>query len=356
MTGDDASTISSLLTPLLRAVEMLAFVARHFHPPYFDDLLNSIGNPEDAMGAAHATTWPENLSAIRKPIDEASEVVLSAYAGLRQGRDLTDVRRAFRLLPDALEILYPLASILSPVNLFFLDPARRTGTDIAVQLLGAPPRDNTGVMRFDKNGSERGGYWLYVPEIYTPDREYPLVMALHGGSGTGRRFLWSWLRDARSHEAILISPTSIGNTWALMGPDVDSPNLAHILASVRARWSIDPARMLLTGMSDGGTFSYVSGLSAESPFTHLAPVAATFHPMLVQIADADRVQGLPIHIVHGALDWMFPVEVASSAQRALAVGGANVTYREIADLSHTYPFEANAGLLAWLNNTRPRQI
>ena len=43
-----------------------------------------------------------------------------------------------------------------------------------------------------------------------------------------------------------------------------------------------PRRMLLTGMSDGGTFTYVSGLEASSPFTHLAPVAAAFHPMLVR--------------------------------------------------------------------------
>src|ERR1044072_8111114 len=49
----------------------------------------------------------------------------------------------------------------------------------------------------------RGGFSVYVPEYYTPDRAMPLVMALHGGSGNGRGFLWSWLRDARSLGAIL---------------------------------------------------------------------------------------------------------------------------------------------------------
>jgi len=51
-----------------------------------------------------------------------------------------------------------------------------------------------------------------VPEYYTPDRAWPLVMALHGGSGNGRGFLWSWLRDARSHGAILVAPTATGGT------------------------------------------------------------------------------------------------------------------------------------------------
>ena len=60
-----------------------------------------------------------------------------------------------------------------------------------------------------------------------------------------------------------------------------------------------PAAQLLTGMSDGGTFSYVLGLRGGCRFTHLAPVAAAFHPMMLTFADADRLRGLPIYIVHG---------------------------------------------------------
>ncbi len=61
--------------------------------------------------------------------------------------------------------------------------------------------------------------------------------------------------------------------------------------------------------------------------------------------------GLPIFITHGRLDWMFPVQVARQTQAALSAAGANVTYREIDDLSHSYPREINAELLAWLNGT-----
>ena len=105
-----------------------------------------------------------------------------------------------------------------------------------------------------------------------------------------------------------------------MGDDTDTPNLVRILDFVRSRWNIDPARMLLTGMSDGGTFCYVSGLESASPFTHLAPVSATFHPLMAEMADAERLRGLPIHLVHGRLDWMFPVQVARQTTQA-AVGG-----------------------------------
>ena len=181
-------------------------------------------------------------------------------------------------------------------------------------------------------------------------------MALHGGSGNGRGFLWSWLRDARSHGAVLVAPTATGgtnkSTWALMGEDTDTPNLARILASVQARWNIDSSRLLLTGMSDGGTFCYVTGLESASPFTHLAPIAATFHPLMAEMADAERLRGLPIHIVHGRLDWMFPVQVARQTRELLSAAGADVTYRELDDLSHCYPREMNAAILGWLRAER----
>jgi phospholipase/carboxylesterase len=132
-----------------------------------------------------------------------------------------------------------------------------------------------------------------------------------------------------------------------MGEDTDTPNLMRVLEAVRGRWHVDPGRMLLTGMSDGGTFTLLSGLDADSPFTHLAPVAASFHPLLLAMAEPRRVRGLPVYLVHGALDWMFPVSMARNAQRALTAGGALVTYREIADLSHAYPREENAAMLNW---------
>src|SRR6266851_1926442 len=111
-------------------------------------------------------------------------------------------------------------------------------------------------------------------------------------------------------------------------------------------------KVLLTGMSDGGTFCYVTGLEGASPFTHLAPVAATFHPLMAEMADAQRLRGLPIHIVHGRLDWMFPVQVARQAREALTAAGADVTYRELDDLSHAYPREMNAAILGWLRAER----
>jgi phospholipase/carboxylesterase len=352
MSGTDTE-LAALLPPLLRSLEALGFIARHFHPPDFGAVIEAIGTPDQDLRAARAAieSPSDQSTAVRRHLLAATDAALAAFDGLRKAPGEADgVRAAFRALryvPRAKEALYPLAGAVAAINRFFLDPEfRDTGDALARAAL--PARDDTGVMHVDNEPGSRGGYSLYVPEFYTPDRAWPLVVALHGGSGNGRNFLWTWLRDARSRGAILVAPTATGPTWALMGEDTDTPNLNRILDAVRARWNVDPARMLLTGMSDGGTFCYVTGLEDASLFTHLAPVAATFHPLMAEMASAERLQGLPLYLVHGALDWMFPVEIARQTRQLLAAAGAAVVYRELDDLRHAYPDEINASILAWL--------
>jgi phospholipase/carboxylesterase len=346
--------IVAVLPPLLQSLEALGFVARYLNPPDFDRVMGSVGQPDETLRAERPRLeqWPVEFTDIGTPLGAASDAALAAFAALRVVQDgngeFVNIFRALRYVPRAQEALYALKARLPPVSEFFVDPSLRADAGLAARL-AAPANANTGIFHNANEPGSRGGFSLYVPEYYTPDRAWPLVMALHGGSGNGRGFLWSWLRDARSRGAILVAPTATGNTWALMGEDTDTANLMRILESVRARWNIDAERMLLTGMSDGGTFCYVTGFDGASPFTHLAPVSATFHPLLAEMADADRLSGLPIHIVHGRLDWMFPVQVARQTSQALSAAGANVTYRELDDLSHCYPREMNAEMLQWLD-------
>ena len=345
--------IVAVLPPLLQSLETLGFVARHLNPPDFDRVMAAVGEPDAALQAVRSrlSDWPDTFAQAAASLQAASDAALAAFAGLRavqQGEgDLVAVFRALRHVPRAQEALYPLAASLPPVSDFFLDPSLRDDAALEARL-GQPAAENSGIFHDHNASGSRGGFSLYVPEYYTPERNWPLVVALHGGSGNGRSFLWSWLRDARSFGAILVAPTAIGSTWALMGDDTDTPNLIRILEHVRGRWAIDERSLLLTGMSDGGTFCYVSGLQSSSPFTHLAPVAATFHPLMAEMADAERLRGLPIHIAHGKLDWMFPVEVARQTKALLAAAGADVTYRELDDLSHCYPRDINADILRWL--------
>ena len=353
MIDHDLELVEPVLEPLLACLDGLSAVARGLHPPALAGLVAGLAASEFRLKAAVAAhpPWPARLSTLGAQLDAAAGETASAFEGLRaavgSGEAMPKAYRALRHVPRALEALYPLAGLVASVNRFFLDPAGRDDEALQRRLL-VPAPDHTGLMAFGDSPDAREVVWVYVPETYSPDRAHPLIMALHGGGGRGRAFLWSWLRDARSRGAILVAPTSLGSTWSLSGDDVDTPHLAQILEFVSAHWRVDPNQLLLTGMSDGGTFSYVSGLEPASPFTHLAPSCAAFHPMLAQMADAERLRGLPIHITHGALDWMFPVEMARAAHDALSAAGANVSYREVDDLSHVYPAELNGAILDWM--------
>ncbi|MDP7570378.1 MAG: hypothetical protein QF391_02115, partial [Myxococcota bacterium] len=60
-------------------------------------------------------------------------------------------------------------------------------------------------------------------------------------------------------------------------------------------------------------------------------------------------RGRRIYLTHGALDWVFPISAAHRTRDTLAEAGADLTFREIADLSHTYPREENARILRWFD-------
>jgi phospholipase/carboxylesterase len=352
--------IVALMPPLLNAMETLGFVARYMHPPRLGELVASVSERDAAVSVAleqfRAVQWPEHLSRFREVVEQAADATLAGFDGLRAAVQSPDgvllAYRALRRASDAMEALYPVSAVLPAVSRFFVEPELRDDAALLARLAKAERgRERVGIMHADNEKGSRGGFSLYVPEYYDEAVPCPLVMAMHGGSGHGRTFLWSWLREARSRGAILISPTAVGTTWSLMDPDIDSDSIANMLGYVRENWNVDASRMLLTGMSDGGTFSLVSGLRSGSPFTHLAPFAASFHPFLLELMDAKRVSGLPIYLVHGALDWMFPVDQARASNDALSRAGARVTYREIDDLSHTYARDENPRILDWLAET-----
>ncbi|MEM7076996.1 MAG: dienelactone hydrolase family protein [Pseudomonadota bacterium] len=350
---------TALIPPLLTGIDVLAHAGRHMHPPNIPQLIGELTpyrEPvKEGLDTFRAVEWPEHLQGFAAHANKAGDLIMQSFneflSAQNQSNPTMGAYRAMGYNTKATEAIYPVSMMLPPVSRFFLNPDQRDDDALLARIAAADAtREHVGVMHAANTSDERGGFSMYVPEYYDGE-EVPLIVAMHGGSGHGRSFLWTWLRTARSVNAIVISPTSKEGTWSLMGPDVDTDNLDAMVAYAKEHWNIDDQRVLLTGMSDGGTFSYVTGLREDAPFTHLAPSSASFHPMLLEAYEGARMQDLPLYIMHGALDWMFPVDVARAARDAFTAAGAVVEYREIADLSHTYPIEENARIMQWVDET-----
>jgi phospholipase/carboxylesterase len=289
---------------------------------------------------------PSGLETFAEQLGQAAHCASEAISRLLAPIDVAFVLEAMRLHHRAEAALYPLRHVLPPVSSFFVEDA------FAGQLAALDPqepREGTGLHNAANDPEQRGGFSLYVPESWQPGERLPLVVALHGGSGHGSEFLWSWLREARSRRCLLLAPTSRGSTWALNGPDIDSASLVRMVDYVDEHWGIDRERVLLSGLSDGATFTLLSGLLESSPFSALAPISGVLHPANFANGNLERARGARIYLVHGALDWMFPVALARAAAEELEKAGADLIYREIDDLSHTYPREENGAILEWLD-------
>ena len=352
--------VGDLLEPLLGALENIVWVQRHLYPPMAARLAEVLGPRAEALsgplGALERAECPGDLRFMRDRLAEVAREtagLLAAFAeAARSPGEPIGLYRALRPFARVQEALYPLAPALDPVSRWFLDPARRGDDGLVSRLRAAALREDgvrVGVLHSRNERDARGGFSLYVPEVWDGESAMPLVVALHGGSGHGRDFLWSWLREARARGALVLSPTSRDRTWSIMGgEDVDAGALDQMIEAVGARYPVERGRVLFTGMSDGATYALLCGLRDGSPFTHLAPACGVLHPFLLANGGLQRAAGRPIYLVHGALDWMFPVHTARMAREALAEAGARLVYREIEDLSHTYPRDENPAILEWL--------
>ncbi len=353
---DYAEALTVVGRASLSTLKLFEAVLRRLHPPLFPSLREKLEPArteltqalETFSNAAVSDRLEELHEGIRTGAGHALDALERFLAPSPPDQLAVGVLAAMRSHCRALEAFYPLRLAFPPLGCFFAEP----GWHERLAELDPDPPDPAGVgihhARPDTE-TERGGFWLYVPERYRSDRDWPLVVALHGGFGHGRDFLWTWLREARSRGFLLLAPDSRDSTWALASPQGEARALASMVENVSQRFRVDREHVLLTGLSDGATFTYLAGLDAGTPFTALAPVSGVLHPSASALGLLEHARGRRIYLVHGALDWMFPISSARMARDALAAAGADLVYREIADLSHTYPRDENANILAWFD-------
>lgn len=206
-----------------------------------------------------------------------------------------------------------------------------------------------------ERNADRSDYSLYVPENYSPDRRWPLILCLHGGYGAGSEYIMTWLRPARTRGYILLSPKSLGDTWSMTMNSIDTRSIMRMLAEVADEYAIDNSRIYLTGLSDGGIFTYIMGLERHELFAGLAPVAGALHMAADPMLREGRGKEVPIFVIHGVHDFIFPVAFTRQTNQLLSELGYNLKYQELPDWGHALTYGINETLvMPWIESLPPR--
>ena len=210
-------------------------------------------------------------------------------------------------------------------------------------------------------------YRLYVPFNYTPEKDYPLVVNLHGAGlrGTDNKRQLNLINTAMMNpqlsvdEAIIIFPQCPANNkwvdtdWGKGSYDLDKVPESNELRAVmelvgqlQKEYSINEKRIYALGYSMGGYGTWNLLMNHPDVFAAGIPMCGAGDPNKASI-----LKDMPIWAVHGAKDPTVPVSGSRDMANALeAIGATKFHYTELPDAEHdvwNYTYK-NYEIFAWL--------
>lgn len=155
------------------------------------------------------------------------------------------------------------------------------------------------------NGSDQRDVVLHLPPAYDGSSQLPLVIVLHGGAGSGEQIQRLSEMDADADELgfVVAYPDGSGRlserlfTWngehccgfAFENNIDDVGFISLLIDNLLSHYAIDPDRVYITGISNGGIMAYRAGAELADKVAGIAPIAGTIGGQV----NADGVVLLP---------------------------------------------------------------
>jgi dienelactone hydrolase/prenyltransferase beta subunit len=230
--------------------------------------------------------------------------------------------------------------------------------DIYIQPLARPVADNATTPGFHLRTLKRDGverkYTVFVPSGYDGQKPFPAVLFLHGAGERGKDGVISAqvglgaVISGRPEDfpVIAVFPQA-ERTWA-----ADSPDAAAALAAldeVMANFKVDPDRVVLTGLSMGGSGCWQMAAAHPERFSAAIPICGRARTELVS-----NLKRLPIWEFVGDDDRAETVLGMRDVARALHDAGASPRSTEYRGVGHNSWDRAysDPNLLAWMLEQR----
>ena len=159
----------------------------------------------------------------------------------------------------------------------------------------------------------RSHYWLYVPSTYRSDRDWPLVITLHGTHGWDgyKAQIDEWRALAEEEGFIVAAPKlksvqgilPVPEGWRQDDLQEDEQRILATLEDVALQYRIDKKAVLLTGFSAGGYPLYYTITRNPGRFTCMVARSCNVKlSMLEQAPVDDQVRAVPGMIFWGKSD------------------------------------------------------
>lgn len=167
-------------------------------------------------------------------------------------------------------------------------------------------------------------YIVYVPRNYDPQKEWPVILFLHGmgecGSDGVRQMaqgIGTAIQQNPSKWPFLVvmpQKPDMRDAWE----DHDEAVMA-ILDTVLKEYSVDRSRQYLTGLSQGGHGTWVLGARHADRWAAIAPICGYGDPKAI----APALKSVPIWCFHGEDDKVVPVSQSQAICEAIKTEGGN---------------------------------
>ena len=161
-------------------------------------------------------------------------------------------------------------------------------------------------------------YLIHIPPSYNKESLTPLVIALHGGGGDGKKAEKSTLMSQQSDKDafILVYPDAVRGHWndgrgvnryRSHREDIDDVGFISSLIDVLAEdYNIDRTRVYVTGVSNGGLMSNRLACELTDKITAIAPVIGSIAENVA--ARCLPTRPIPVLMINGMDDPMVPWE------------------------------------------------
>ena len=197
-------------------------------------------------------------------------------------------------------------------------------------------------------------FQLFVPQGYDADKRQrlPLMIFLHGSGERGTDLTavtkWGPPHVVAAHPG---TPMLIVSPQLQAGGDWEVAKLDRLLADVRKRYRVDPARITLTGLSLGGMATWRWALAHPQLFAAIAPIAAK-----TPTEEACKLKDLPIWAFHGDDDGAVPlsgdVDMVNAVRACAGSVKPKLTVYPATDHLSWIPAYDDPALWRWLSEQR----